>query len=251
MATRILVAGGTGTVGRVVVDRLTDADAQVRVLSRGRRATDPAERVRYVVGDVTTGAGLTEALSDVDTVVACLDPVDRLVEAALRAGTPHLVYISIVGVDRVPFGYYQRKFADEQRIIDSGLPWTILRATQFHDLIATALRVLAYSPVLAVPAGFRFQPIDVGEVGSRLAELALAEPAGRVPDIGGPQVLSATELARRYLAAAGKRRPVLRLPLPGRVARAFRSGGNLAPDRAVGTITFDTYLQEHFADSGH
>lgn len=244
MAKRILVAGGTGTVGRVVVDRLLDAGVQVQVLSRGRRPSGPTDQVRYVVGDVKTGAGLAVALSGVDAVVACLDPIDRLVEAALQAGKPHLVYISIVGIDRVPFRYYRRKLADEQLLASSGLPWTVLRATQFHDLVAAALRVLAIPPVLLVPSGWRFQPIDVRDVGARLADLAQSEPAGHVDDLAGPQVLPVTELARKYLAAMGKRRLVGSVPLPGRVAGAFRSGGHLAPDRAVGTISFDQYLAE-------
>ncbi|MGH3563429.1 MAG: SDR family oxidoreductase, partial [Mycobacterium sp.] len=241
---RVLVAGGTGTVGRVVVDHLLDAGVQVRVLTRGRRSPGPAGRVQQVIGDVKTGAGLAEAVTGVDTIVACVDPVDRLVEAAVRAEKPHLVYISIVGVDRVPFSYYQRKLADEQLISGSGLPWTVLRATQFHDLIAAMLRVLATPPVMLVPAGWNFQPIDVRDVGARLADLAQGEPAARVADIAGPQVLPITELARRYLAAVGKRRSVVAIPVPGRVARAYRAGGHLAPDRAVGTIPFDRYLDE-------
>jgi uncharacterized protein YbjT (DUF2867 family) len=244
MVKRILVTGGTGTVGKVVVQHLTEAGAQVRVLTRGRRSSGATDQARYVVGDVKTGEGVTEAVTGVDTIVACTDPVDRLVEAATGTGKPHLVYISIVGIDRVPFGYYQRKLADERLIADSGLPWTVLRATQFHDLVAAALRVLAAPPVMAVPAGWSFQPIDVHDVGTRLADLAQGEPAGRVPDIGGPQVLPVTELARRYLAALGKRRPVVSVSVPGRVARAYRSGDHLAPDRAVGTITFDRYLDE-------
>ena len=248
MGERILVTGGTGTVGRVVVRRLLDAGAEVRILSRGHRAADPDSAARQVVGDVKTGAGLAEAVSGVDTVVHCVDPAEQLVKAALAAGKPHLVFISIVGVDRVPFGYYQRKLADEQLIAESGLPWTVLRATQFHDLVAALLRVLAAPPVMLVPAGWSFQPIDVHEVGARLAELALAEPSGRVPDIAGPQVLPITDLARRYLAAVGKRRPIVSVPMPGRVAGAYRAGGHLAPDRAVGTITFDRYLDELTAE---
>lgn len=241
MAKRVLVAGGTGTVGRVAVDHLLDAGIQVRVLSRGRRAPGRAEQV---IGDIKTGAGLAEAIRDVDTVLACVDPVDKLVQAAVAAGTPHLVYISIVGIDRVPFSYYQRKLADERLISDSGLPWTVLRATQFHDLVAAALRALAAPPVMVVPAGWSFQPIDVRDVGAALADLAQGEPAGRVPDMGGPQVLAITELARQYLAAAGKRRPIVSVPVPGQVARAFRAGGHLAQDRAVGTIPFRRYLDE-------
>lgn len=242
MRHQVLVTGGTGAVGRVVVEQLVSAGAQVRVLSRGRRPSGEAEQAQYIVGDVKSGAGLAEAVAGVDAIVHCVDPAHHVVEAALAAGHPHLVYISIVGVDRVPFGYYQRKLADEGLIADSGLPSTVLRATQFHDLVAAMLRVLAAPPIMAVPSGWKFQPIDVHDVGSRLAELALGEPAGRAPDIAGPQVLTITELARRYLAAVGKRRRIVSVPLPGGASRGYRAGGNLAPERAVGTITFEHYL---------
>ncbi|EUA50787.1 NAD dependent epimerase/dehydratase family protein [Mycobacterium xenopi 3993] len=155
MAELILVTGGTGTVGCVVSERLLDAGAQVRVLSRGLRSIG---RAPHVVGDVRTGEGLTEAMRDVDTIVHCVDPAHHVVDAALAAAKPHLVFISIVGVDRVPLGYYQRKLADEQLIMGSGLPWTVLRTTQFHDLIAAALRMLAKPPILVVPAGGERSP---------------------------------------------------------------------------------------------
>jgi uncharacterized protein YbjT (DUF2867 family) len=250
---RILITGGTGTVGRVVARRLLDSGARVRILSRGRRSpgatgpTGPTGAAEYVIGDVKTGDGLAEAIADVDTVVHCVDPAHHVVDEALRAERPHVVYVSIVGVDRIPLGYYRRKLADEQLISTSGLPWTVLRATQFHDLVAVMLRGLAAPPVMIVPAGFSFQPIDVRDVGRQLAALALAGPAGRVPDIAGPDVLPITDLARRYLAAVGKRRTVVPVALPGRVAGGYRAGGNLAPDRAVGTIPFDSYLEEQLA----
>ncbi len=246
MANRILVTGGTGTLGRAVTRCLLDAAAQVRVLSRGRRPPGPAPQV---IGDVKTGEGLVDAFAEADTIVHCAvgGPADPLVEAAVRAGKPHLVYISIVGVDRVPLAYYQRKRDDEQLISDSGLPWTVLRATQFHDLIAAMLRLLVIPPVMAVPAGWSFQPIDVRDVGSRLADLAQGEPAGRVSDIGGPQVLPIVKLAQSYLTGVGKRRPVVSVPVPGRVAHAYRCGGHLAPDQTVGTIPFDRYLDEQLA----
>jgi uncharacterized protein YbjT (DUF2867 family) len=247
MPSRVLITGGTGTVGRVVARRLLDSGARVRILSRGRRARGPTDGAEYVVGDVKSGQGLAEAIADVDTVVHCVDPAHHVVEAALRAERPHLVYISIVGVDRIPIGYYRRKLADEKLISTSGLPWTVLRATQFHDLVAAMLRGVAALPVMAVPAGFSFQPIDVRDVAVQLAALALAGPAGRAPDMAGPEVLPMTDLARRYLAAVGRRRPVLPVALPGRIARGYRAGANLAPDRAVGTIPFDRYLEEQLA----
>jgi uncharacterized protein YbjT (DUF2867 family) len=242
---RVLVTGGTGTVGRVVVDRLLAAGATVRILSRGRRRQ--RADVEHVVGNVRSGEGLDAAVAGVDTIVHCVDPARHLVAAAKRSGGPHLVFISIVGVDRVPFVYYRAKLADERLIAASGLPWTVLRATQFHDLIAVLLRFLARPPIMALPAGWSVQPVDVREVGDRLAELALGEPAGRAPDFAGPEARTVTDLARSYLSMVGKRRPMLPIRLPGKVFRAYRAGGHLAPEHAVGTITFEQYLTEQLA----
>lgn len=244
MTKLVLVTGGTGTVGRVVVERLRDMGVQVRVLSRGRRRIGPGQ---HVVGDVRTGDGLAEAVAGVETIVHCVDPADRLVQAAVQAGIPHLVYISIVGVDRVPLGYYRRKLADEQLIAASGLGWTVLRTTQFHDLVAAGLRLLAKPPVMAVPSGWCFQPVDVREVANQLASLAQGEPAGRVPDMAGPEVRRVQDLARGYLSAVGTHRLMLSVPFPGRVARAYHDGAHLAPERAVGTIGFEEYLTEQLA----
>ena len=174
--------------------------------------------------------------------------------AASRAGAPHLVYISVVGADRIPvvsgvdramFGYFASKQAAERVVDDSGLPWTTLRATQFHDLILTVARQLAKLPVIPVPAGFRFQPIDADEVAARLVELALGEPAGLVPDMGGPRVYGTAELLRGYLRASHRRRrPIVPVWLPGKAARAFRAGANLAPEQAVGHRTWEEFLAE-------
>ncbi|OBI85359.1 SDR family oxidoreductase [Mycobacterium sp. 1245805.9] len=246
MANRILVTGGTGTVGRVVVDRLTAAGAEVRVVSRGRRPHQRAD-VEHVVGDVQSGAGLDAAVGGVDAIVHCVYPTEALVAAAKRAGSPHLVYVSIVGIDRVPFALYRMMLANERTIAESGLPWTVLRATQFHDLIAFLLRMLAKPAVMALPSGLRFQPVDVRDVGERLAGLALGEPKGRAPDFAGPQPRTLDDLARSYLAIVGKRRPIVPIRLPGKVSGGIRAGGLLAPEHADGTITFEQYLREQLA----
>ncbi|MGA8548550.1 MAG: NAD(P)H-binding protein [Mycobacterium sp.] len=244
MTKRVLVVGGTGVLGRAVVDQLLTSGASVRILSRGRR-THQHNDAEHVTGDLRTGDGLDAAVAGVDTIVQCSEHVDHLVEAAKQAGSPHLVYTSIVGSDRVPV--YRRKVADEELVARSGLPWTVLRATQFHDLIAMLLRMLAKPPIMALPAGWSFQPVDVREVGTRLAELALGEPTGRAPDFGGPEVRAVSDLARSYLAMVGKHRLILPILLPGRVFRAYRAGGHLAPDHAQGTVTFEEYLSEQFA----
>ena len=186
--------------------------------------------------DVIVHAATTLGRGDVEAT-------RKLVAAARRAGSPRLVYISIVGVDQVPLFYYRAKLSAERVVEASGLPWTILRATQFHDLIAAMSRVQRRLPVTFTLAKVRFQPIDVGEVAERLAELAVDEPRGRVSDIGGPEVREAVDLARTYLRAVGRRRRVVPLWLPGKTGRGYRRGGHLAPDHAVGRITFEEFLR--------
>ena len=258
---RILVTGGTGTLGRLLVPRLRDEGHTVRVLSRGGR--EAGNGVELVTGDLATGEGIDAAVEGAEVVVHCAGTTKgdeaktgNLVRAASRAGVRHLVYISVVGTDRVPvasavdramFGYFASKRAAEEVVAGSGLPWTTLRATQFHQSFLALARQMARLPVVPVAAGFRFQPVDAGEVADRLAELALAAPAGLVPDLAGPRVLGMDALVREYLRASGRHRPVLPVRLPGRAARAFRAGANLAPDRAVGQRTWEEFLADQVA----
>ncbi|MFI5831561.1 SDR family oxidoreductase [Streptomyces sp. NPDC051578] len=239
----ILVTGGTGTLGTLVVTRLRDAGHEVRVLSRHAK--------EYPV-DLRDGSGLDAAMAGVEVVVHCASSprggddvaAGHLIEAARRAGTvTNIVYISIVGVDVVPYGYYVTKFKVERMLEESGLGLTILRTTQFHDLVAQVVNAMGKLPVVPVPKGVRMQPIAVGEVADRLVELAVPEPAGRVPDMGGPEIRSLTDLARAGLAATGRRRRVLDVPLAGKAYAAFRRGGHLAPTHAVGRQSFEEYLE--------
>jgi uncharacterized protein YbjT (DUF2867 family) len=264
MTAPILITGGTGTLGRQVVPRLRDAGRELRVLSRG--GGESVEGIELVTGDLTTGQGVDAAVDGAEIIVhlagtAKGDDVKaaHLVRAAARAGARHLVFISVVGADQVPvvsavdramFGYLAAKRAAEQVIADSGLAWTTLRTTQFHDSLLMLVRQLARLPVVPVPAGWRFQPIDPREVAARLVELALGAPAGLVPAMGGPRVYELAELVRSYLRASGRHRPILPVWTPGKAARAYRAGANLAPDRAVGRRTWEDFLAGELG-SGH
>lgn len=269
----ILVTGGTGTLGRAVVDSLAE-NHDVRVLSRasadGRRSgrvrsgwvrsgrvwsgrtQDGLVRCERVRGDLRTGAGLAAAVAGVDVVVHCATtngrgdvPATRnLLDAVRRAGGAHVVYVSIAGSDRIPLAYYRAKQECERLVERSGLPWTILRTTQFHDLVAKFFAVQRWLPVVAVPAGVDFQPIDVRDVAERLAELVAGPAAGRVADLGGPQIRTIGDLARSYLRATGSRRPVMPLALPGATLRGYRDGRHLVPEGAAGRRTFDDFLVE-------
>jgi uncharacterized protein YbjT (DUF2867 family) len=254
----ILVTGGTGTLGRLVVAKLRDASYDVRVLSRHSRQAENG--IEFVAADLATGEGTDGAVAGTEIIVHCAgtskgDEVktQHLVRAALQAGARHLVYISVVGADRVPqasaidramFGYFGSKHASEQIVAKSGIPWTTLRATQFHELTFMTAERMAALPVLPVPSGFRFQPIDAGEVAARLVELALGTPAGLVPDLAGPRAYEMADLVRSYLHATRKHRLLVPIWLPGRAASAIRAGSNLALDRAVGRRTWEDFLAD-------
>lgn len=242
MTSPILVTGGTGLLGSHVVPLLKD---DVRVLSR--RAGDST----YVTGDLLTGEGVDAAVDGVDTILHLAggqkgdDVATRnLVEAAARAGVRHVVYISVIGADRVPLGWLRMKLAAERAIAESGLPWTTLRAAQFHDLVYKTVRAMAKLPVVPVPGGLRFQPVDARDVAARLVELALGEPAGLVPDLAGPTVYPIGDLIKSYLNKQRKRRPMLPVRMPGKVGHAYRSGANLALDGAtLGQRTWEEFLK--------
>lgn len=225
----LLITGGTGTVGRPTVEACRAAGLAPSILSR-RPGPD------HVVGDLGDPAALATALEGVTTVLHLATnrrsdarATARLVSAARAAGVEHLVYLSIVGVDAVPLGYYRSKLACERLIAASGVPFTVLRATQFHDFVAgafTAQRRLPRVITLDVP----FQPVDTRSVAARLVSLVGAAPEnGRVDDLGGPEVLPMRELAQQWLVARGAsgadaRRRVVEWRAPGRLAAAYRAG---------------------------
>jgi uncharacterized protein YbjT (DUF2867 family) len=263
----ILVTGGTGRLGRLVVRRLRDASRDVRVLSR--RSHEAADGIEFVTGDLARGQGMEAAVEGAEVIVFCAGSrtgedllIRNLMRAASQERTRHLVYISVVGADRVPLasradramlGYVASKLKAEKAVAGSGLPWTTLRATQFYDALWVIGRLLAMLPVIPYAAGFRFQPVDTGEVADRLVELALGEPAGLVPEMGGPRVYEMADLLRGYLRARGKRRIMLPVRLPGRAAYAFRSGAILvahdAQEPTIGRRTWEDFMAERVAST--
>ena len=255
-ASEVLVTGGTGSLGSRVVQRLRAAGREARALSRGGRPGT-------VRGDLLTGEGLEEAVAGVGTIVHCassptwtrrtdVEGTERLLRTAHRAGVSHFVFISIVGVDRNPyFPYYGAKLEVERIVERSPVPWTILRATQFHGVGLMQVRFRDRRPVLLVPRGFLLQPIDIGEVAGRLTELALAEPVGRAADIGGPEVGTFAGFARTYREAAGRRKRILGVPVPGKIARALRDGAQITPEHRYGKVTWEEFLRWEMQPEPH
>jgi uncharacterized protein YbjT (DUF2867 family) len=164
---------------------------------------------------------------------------------AVQKGVSHFVFISVVGVDQNPyFPYYRMKLEVERTIERSIVPYTILRATQFHEFVLRIIQFLDRLPVMTMPKSFLLQPIDIGEVADRLVELALSEPVGHTSDVGGPEVWTAAELAKAYFMAAGRRRRVVEIPVPGKTAWAWREGALLCPDHRYGKIFWEEFLSQ-------
>ena len=254
---RVLVTGGTGELGSELVPRFAAAGYAVRILSRKPRAASTDSKYEWAQGDLVAGEGIAEALAGVDLVVhAATNPptgkgdpegTRSLCAAAKEAGTPHLFYISIVGVDKIPMPYYKAKLACEKVLEESGAPWTILRAVQFHSLIDYFLTVLTRAPVLLPLArDFKFQPMDTGEVAARMVDYAASGPSGRLPDLGGPEFLTLGGMARSWAKARGKREVIVPLPVFGKIATGFHKGYNCVPDNPQGTITWEQWLQAKY-----
>ncbi|MDQ6918699.1 MAG: NAD(P)H-binding protein [Candidatus Dormibacteraeota bacterium] len=255
----VLVTGGTGAVGRHVVRRLRESGHQATVMSR--RPQVPESRR----ADLATGEGLAEAVAGMEAIVHAgsaaaeftkikatdVEGTRRLLDAARAAGVGHLVYISIVGMEGVAHPYYRAKLAAEAHVKSGTVPWTILRATQFHTLMEIFLGTFARLPgLMPVPYRWQFQPVDASEVGARLAQLAVAPPAGLLPDFGGPEVREFKSLAESWRRARGLRKPMFNLPLPFEASRQFAAGKLLCPDHRDGRITFEEYLERRYPPKG-
>lgn len=264
----ILVTGGTGTLGREVVARLILRRHRVRILTHHASPMIPTipEGVEVAPGDLAIGTGLAEALAGMEIVMHLASHSQQALAtdvggtrnllaaaaavAASGAAPPHVIYISIVGVDRSNMPYYVAKNAAEALITASDVPWSILRTTQFHGFIASLLQSLGIDtqPEIIVPAAVRVQSIDVGEVAERLVALAELGPLNHLVEMGGPQVLDLETMATTYLrvrgTGAGRATHVRAEPLQSqnRLFEAWRSGSNLAPEHAFGVITWEEYL---------
>lgn len=243
---RIAVAGGTGLAGRLVVDRLQRDGHDPVVLARARGV------------DLMTGEGLAAALKGADVVVDVTSvtttsarksvgffgtATDNLLQAAQNAGVGHHVALSIVGIERVKSAYYLGKIRQEELIRAGGVPWTILRATQFHEFADQVLSQVP-GPIAVVPV-MRTQPIAVREVAEHLCAIATGAPQQMADEIAGPNVESLVDMARRLIKRRNQRRPVVPLRLPGHAARAAATGALLPEGPGPrGTQTFDQWLRE-------
>jgi uncharacterized protein YbjT (DUF2867 family) len=244
---RIAVAGGTGTVGRHVVDSLRSSGHDAVILTRSSGV------------DLMSGDGLAERLIGVDAVVDVTSVgstsgsvsleffrtvTTNLLAAEEKAGVPHHLALSIVGAANIDAAYYAGKKTQEELVMAAGDRWTLVRATQFHEFVHLLIPAGSIGPLQVVPKMIS-QPIAAAEVGAVIARLAVSPPAGLTTDLAGPKVERMADLVRRYLRATGNRKPVLEVPIPGLWGRSLRDGSLLpGTDARLGTQTFAEWLAE-------
>jgi uncharacterized protein YbjT (DUF2867 family) len=265
----VLVTGGTGHLGRSVVDLLLADGHDVRVLARSP-GTDP--RVSWVRGDLGTGEGIGAAVAGVDAVVHAATwspaarrgyflPVDlvrtpadvdvegtrRLLAEAERSDVSHFLHVSIVGLQQVRLPYARVKLAAEALVRESAVPWSIVPATSFYWLWDRMFTKQLKLPVWALPA-LLVQPVDSDDFARFVVECLASGPGGDRPDFGGPETMTLVDLGRQFLSARGERRRLLGIPVPHRIEQV--AGGLPGPEAQLGTTTWSEWLRRHPAAAG-
>jgi uncharacterized protein YbjT (DUF2867 family) len=256
--TRVLVTGGTGVLGRDVVSRLLGTGSAVRIMSRSpQRGTT---NVEWAQAHMLTGEGLSEALQGVDVIVHAatdarhLGKTDvamtrRLLEQAKAAGVGYVLYISLVGIDKVPFSLYQIKLDCEALVRESGLPYATLRLTQFHELIDLLLHLFTRLPIGLWPRDWKMQPIAVGDAAEQVVRVVGDRPLGLLPDVAGPEVLTLKDMLHDWQQARGSHKLVLPVPIPGKLSAAIRHGLITSPNARVGTMTWAQWLHRRYSQA--
>jgi len=243
---KIVVIGGTGLIGSKTVTILRQRGHDVV-------AASPNTGVNTI-----TGEGLKEAIAGAQVVVDLANSPSfedkvvleffetserNLLPAEAAAGIRHHVALSIVGIDRSDNGYFRAKVAQEKLIKTSGIPYTIIRSTQFLEFLGAIANSSADGNIVRISPGL-FQPIAADDVAAIVADVALAAPRNGIVEIAGPERTPFNEFVARYLKAVGDPRKVVSDPearyYGGRVEER-----SLVPlgEARLGRITFDEWLR--------
>lgn len=264
-----LVTGGTGHLGRDIVDRLVRDGHRVRLFARARGDRSDVE---WAIGDLATGAGLQDALRDVDTVINAatyspiarrggVRPVDffkspsavdvegteRLLSLCQEQCVQHFLHVSIVGLDDATLPYARVKLGGERLVRSSALSWSVVRAMPFYYLLDKMLAGLAWLPLWPMPTT-PFNPVDTTDVADHIATCAFDGPRGERAEIGGPEDLSVAALAGQYRDVRGLHRRILPISMSETKARGM---GFVVSQGVRGRLAWADWLQRQYRGTRH
>lgn len=262
---KILILGGSGVLGSAVVTTLQNEKISFQTGSRHQIKKDSystvnqSTQIPWTHVDLVREEGLPEALTGVDTVLHLASAPGKigrdffetvitrnLLNALKQSAVKHLIYSSIVGVDRIQYSYYRAKREAEVLIQESQIPYTILRATQFHDLVDFAITKLMSLPIGFVPKQLLDQPIDVKAMAQELVQLAQSGPQQRIINLGGPEVLDAGTLTKLWMKYRKVSKPIVPIPIIGSLMKSFAKGDHTCPEKATGSKTWEAFLAERY-----
>jgi uncharacterized protein YbjT (DUF2867 family) len=253
----ILLTGGTGVLGRHFCSQLDRAGLNFWALTRNPH---PAAYYRQVAGDLLRKTSLDSALCGMNTVIHCassgaanpeadIAAMRNLIDAAHHDKISHIVYVSIVGIDHLTwFPYYKAKLACEEMLTESGIPWTILRATQFHELVAYFLGLMIRGPIMITPRGGRLQPVEASAVAEVLTRAVRERRSGRLTDVAGPEVHSFESLAKSWQHATHQRKMIVPFPVPDMRFRLLRSNRLYHSGCESVGMSWENWIREHASE---
>ncbi|EKN70942.1 nmra-like family protein [Neobacillus bataviensis LMG 21833] len=247
---RILVTGSTGQLGSALLNQLKGSDYKVKVTSR--RKPEGIGHFDWVYSDLLSGEGLDDAIKDVDVIIhAATSPIKNSKNIEVTGfenflsklqHIKHFIYPSIVGIEEIPLKYYKLKYEAEELLRNSSIPYTTVRATQFHGFVENLLLSKPLFKRYVIPGSIKFQSVSVGEFAEHLIDLINKDPQGRTNDFGGPDIMTLREMAELKIKINNETNKVLSISLPGKLYKSFRDGKNTCYSRKVGKITFEEHL---------
>ncbi|GAB3914984.1 SDR family oxidoreductase [Mucilaginibacter boryungensis] len=255
----ILITGGTGTLGREIIKQLSYPGQQITVITTQEDPGLPKE-VNIVKGDLSHSQSIQDAVTNADIVIHCasnplnaqivdIDGTWNLLASINKEKLKHFIYISIAGIDKSDFPYYKVKYNVEQLVAEANVPFTILRATQFYEFVLNRMiKPYDTGKSLTIPAGLKFQAIDISEVAGKIAGLMESTPKNETITIGGPAVQTIEEMAQAYLDVQNRKDELKTEQLSGARFDMLRSGINVCPENAFGTKTWQQFLNKHAND---
>lgn len=248
---KVLITGSSGHLGSALLEQLLNYDYEVKLTSRRRPNLD--KDFEWVYSDLMTGEGLDEAVKDVDVIIHTATSPMKNTKAIDEKGLEllikkaqhikHFIYPSIVGIEEIPFNYYRHKYEAEKLLKNSTIPYSIVRATQFHSFVENLLLSKPLFNRYFVPGNIKFQTVDSGEFAKHLLELVDNGPQGRTDDFCGPEVMTLREMAEQKIKINNETNQVVSIPLTGKLYKSLLQGKNTNVNRKIGLVTFAEYLK--------